>query len=193
MIRICPLWIIDIVGIVGVIYCHFPNNMTLCFRLEFLHDDFLNRYQLDLQIHWNLHIKQKPTNTLTNGIHCVFDEYFLKILQNTLTVIYRLKTRTIVHVNINETFEHYTFKSNLLYSVFLIEVCALFTTNRARHTLNAIGHCIVWFVFDMLISFKLKIQSLSLLWWSCEKFRPLAEAMCHTVWKMIVNLSFRTT
>ena len=37
-----------------------------------------------------------------------------------------------------------------------------------------------------LISLRFKIQSLSLLWSSCENFRPLAEAKCHTVWKMIV-------
>ena len=30
---------------------------------------------------------------------------------------------------------------------------------------------IVWFVFDMIISLRLKIQSLSLLWSLCEKFR----------------------
>ena len=46
---------------------------------------------------------------------------------------------------------------------------------------------LVYFVFDMLISWRLKIQSLSLLWSSCENFRPLAEAKCHTVWKMIVD------
>ena len=33
----------------------------------------------------------------------------------------------------------------------------------ALHTLNVIGHCIVWFLFDMQISLILKIQSLSLL------------------------------
>ena len=35
--------------------------------------------------------------------------------------------------------------------------------NRARHTLNAIGHCIVWFVFDMQISLRLKI------WLYCDR------------------------
>ena len=35
--------------------------------------------------------------------------------------------------------------------------------NRAQHTLNAIGHYIVMFVFDMQISLRLKIISLSLL------------------------------
>ena len=58
--------------------------------------------------------------------------------------------------------------------------------NRALDTLNVIGHCIVWFLFDMHISLRLKIQSLSLLWSSCENFRPLDEAKCHAVWKMIV-------
>ena len=33
----------------------------------------------------------------------------------------------------------------------LIEVCVLFNTNCAQHTLNAIGHCIVWFVFGKLV------------------------------------------
>ena len=50
-----------------------------------------------------------------------------------------------------------------------------------------IGHCIVWFVSDIQISLRVKIQSLSLLLSSCENFRPLAEAKCHVVWKMIVN------
>ena len=72
--------------------------------------------------------------------------------------------------------------SSLLKCVF----CLL--QNCARYTSNAIGHCIVYFVFDMLISLRLKIQSLSLLWSSCENFRSLAEAKCHTVWKMIVYL-----
>ena len=62
--------------------------------------------------------------------------------------------------------------------------------NRARHTLNAIGHCIVWFVFDVQISLRSKIQSLSLLWSLCKNFRPLAEAKCHAVWQMIVPSIF---
>ena len=68
--------------------------------------------------------------------------------------------------------------------------------NGAQHTPNAIGHCIVWFVFDMQISLILKIQSLSLLWSLCENFRPLAEAKCQAVWKMIVitrGFSFNLT
>ena len=36
--------------------------------------------------------------------------------------------------------------------------------NHARHTLNAISHCSVKFVFDMQISLRLKIQSLFLLY-----------------------------
>ena len=68
--------------------------------------------------------------------------------------------------------------------------------NGARHTPNTIGHCTVWFVFDMQISLILKIQSLSLLWSLCENFRPLAEVKCHAVWKIIVitrGFSFNLT
>ena len=68
--------------------------------------------------------------------------------------------------------------------------------NGARHTLNVIGHCIGRFLFDMQISLILKIQSLSLLWSSCENFRPLAEAKFHAVWKIIVitrGFSFNLT
>ena len=42
----------------------------------------------------------------------------------------------------------------------------------------------------MQISLRLKIQSLALLWSSCENFRPLAEAKCQTVWKTIVSFSY---
>ena len=66
------------------------------------------------------------------------------------------KTRAIVNIDMlfymnNDCISHYTFKWNFLCTVFLIEVCILFTLNRARHTPNAIGHCIVYFVFDMVI------------------------------------------
>ena len=48
----------------------------------------------------------------------------------------------------------YTLSSKLK-SVF----CLL--QNRARYTLNVIGRCIVWFVFDMQIELIMIIQSLS--------------------------------
>ena len=47
--------------------------------------------------------------------------------------------------------------SSLLKCVF----CLL--QNRARHTSNVVGHCIVWFLFDMQISLILKIKLLTLL------------------------------
>ena len=45
---------------------------------------------------------------------------------------------------------------------------------------------LVGFLFDIQISLILKIQSLSVWTSSCENFGLLAEAKCHTVWKMIV-------
>ena len=71
------------------IYYHFPNSVTLRFseHAKIFTRQFLNRYRLDLQNQWNLHINRKPTNTLTNRIQRAFDEYFLQILQNTWTVI----------------------------------------------------------------------------------------------------------
>ena len=71
------------------IYYHFPNCVTLRFseHAKIFTRQFLNRYRLDLQNQWNLHINRKPTNTLTNCMQCAFDEYFLQILQNMWTVI----------------------------------------------------------------------------------------------------------
>ena len=96
-----------------------------------------------------------------------------------------MRTCNVTHSN--RTF--YALSSKLKYVFCLL-------LNRARHTLHSIGHCIVLinFVFDML-SFRLKIQSLSLLCSSCENSRPLAEAKCHTVtvWKMIVDECYGLT
>ena len=46
------------------------------------------------------------------------------------------------------------------------------------------------FLFDMQISLILKIQSLYVWKLSCENFSLLAEAKCHTVWKMIVCIQY---
>ena len=70
-------------------YYHFPKRVTLRFseQVKIFTRRFLNRYWLDLQNQWNLHINGKPTKKLTNRNHCAFGGYFLKILQNTWTVI----------------------------------------------------------------------------------------------------------
>ena len=93
---------------------------------------------------------------------------------------------------------HITLSNRIFHALSSLLKCVFcLLQNCARYTSNAIGHCIVYFVFDMLISLRLKIQSLSLLWSPCENFRPLAEAKCHTLWKMIVkptqDLNPRTT
>ena len=49
-----------------------------------------------------------------------------------------------------------------------------------------------WFVIDMQISLRLKIQSLALLWSSCEKFTLLAKLECHAFLKMIVCVPINT-
>ena len=140
----------------------------------------------------NWHIKQKVNQctgqSYTECVRCVFLQDFTKHVDSKIAP----KTRAIVNINMlfymnNDFISHYTFKSNFFMHCLLYwSVYFFLLQNRARHTPNAIGHCIVYIVFDMLISLRLKIQSLSLLWSSCENFRPLAEAKCHTVWKMIV-------
>ena len=61
---------------------------------------------------------------------------------------------------------------------------------RKTHAPNALCvwlvSVLVDFLFDMQLSLILKIQSLSVWKSSCENFSLLAEAKCHTVWKMIV-------
>ena len=101
------------------------------------------------------------------------------------------KTRAIVNIDMlfymnNACMSHCTFQIEFLCTVFFIDVCILFTTKPYSTHTKCDWSLYFWFVFDMVISLRLKIQSLSLLWSSCENFRPLAEAKCHTVWKMIV-------
>ena len=121
------------------------------------------------------------------GVWCVFLQDFTKHVDSKIAP----KTRAIINIDMlfymnNDCISHYAFKS-IFYALSSKLKCVFcLLQNHARHTPNAIGYCIVYFVFDMLISLILKIQSLSLLWSSCENFRPLAEAKCHTVWKMIV-------
>ena len=78
---------------------------------------------------------------------------------------------------------HFTFRSIL----YALSVCVHLLQNRVQHTLNVIGHYIVWFLFDLQISLRLEIHLLSLSWSSCENFRSLAEAECNAVPKMIVQ------
>ena len=75
----------------------------------------------------------------------------------------------------------------LKWSVYFVYYKTVLDTHQMRLVIVLFG----------LISLRFKIQSLSLLWSSCENFRPLAEAKCHTLWKMIVkptqDLNPRTT
>ena len=144
---------------------------------------------MDLQNQWNLHIKQKANQYIDQSysecVWCVFLQDFTKHVDSKIAP----KTRAIVNIDMlfymnNACMSH----SNLIFMHCLLNWSGYFVYYKTvldTH-LNAIGHFIVCFVFDMLISLRLKIQSLSLLWSSCENFRPLAEAKCHTVWKMIV-------
>ena len=156
-------------------------------RLKCLHDDVQTDSDLISKINEIGISNRKPTNTPTNRIQSAFGVYFFKILQNTRTA----ETRAIVNIDMlfymnNACMSLCTFKSNFLCTVFLIEVFILFTTKPCSIHTKCDWSLYIWFVFDTLISLRLKIQSLSLLWSSCENFRLLAEAKCHTVWKMIV-------
>ena len=160
-------------------------------RLNFSHDDFLSDSD------WVFKINELAYQTESQPMHwpivhrvrsvCISSRFYKHVDSKIAP-----KTRAIVNINMlfymnNDFISHYTFKSNFFMHCLLYwSVYFFLLQNRARHTPNAIGHCIVYIVFDMLISLRLKIQSLSLLWSSCENFRPLAEAKCHTVWKMIV-------
>ena len=123
-----------------------------------------------------LHIKQKANHYTDHSYSVSVRWVFLKGLTYPVDSHIAPKTQTIINVDILiktiflKLCLHVTFKSDFLYALFLIEVCVLLTTKPwSTNTLNAIGHCIVWFLFDILISLRLNFQSLSLLWSSCEK------------------------
>ena len=74
------------------------------------------------------------------------------------------------------------FKGNKLLSTCFVKPLEILT----ERTRNTIGQCIGWLLFDMLISFNLKKQSISVKKLTCKNIRLLAEAKCHAVWNMIV-------
>ena len=72
----------------------------------------------------------------------------------------------------------------ILLSTCFVKSCKKYTPN--AHCVRLVS-VLVDFLFDMQISLILKIQSLSVWKLSCENISLLAEAKCHTVWKMIVD------
>ena len=153
-------------------------------RLKFSHDDFQTDSDWIFKINDICISNRKSINTLTNRIQSAFGVFFFKTLQNTCKIA--SKTRAIVNIDMlfymnNDCISHYAFKSNFLCTVFLIEVCIWFTTKPcSTHTkCDWSLYCLfcVWYANfidteDPIVVFIMN-------------FRPLAEAKCHTVWKMI--------
>ena len=103
------------------------------------------------------------------------------------------KTQALVIIDMlfyrnNACMSHWTFKSIFLCTVFLIEVFILFTTKPcSTHTkCDWSLYCLVcvWYANFTEIEDPIVVFIMIVLW----NFRLLAEAKCHTVWKMIVSL-----
>ena len=117
------------------VYYHFPNSVTLRFseQAKIFTRRCPNRKWLDLQNQWNLHIKQKANQYTDQSypecVWCVFLQNFTKHVDSEMAP----KTRAIVNIDVlcyinNACMSQCTFKSNFLCTVFLTEVCILFTT-----------------------------------------------------------------
>ena len=92
------------------------------------------KYRLDLQNQWNLHVKWKanhyPDQSYSVCVRWVFLSDYTKNVDSNIAP----KTRAIINIDMlhvlrlnNDYMLHDSFNSNF-YTVFLIEVCILFTT-----------------------------------------------------------------
>ena len=113
---------------------------------------------------------RKPNNTLTNCIQCVFGEYFLKIYRNSHRSGQSYSAKNTSNDKLWYTvskifYLNYAYICNyaLLNRIFFYTSWCVFCSlqNCAQRTHIECD----WSMYsDMLISFRLKIQSLSVLW-----------------------------
>ena len=111
-------------------YYRFSNSVTLCLieQAKFSHDDFYTNIDWIFKLNEICISNGNSTNTLTNCIQCAFGVYFLKILQNTWTVIECLRhdmlyQKNTIWIMLKCNITH----SNRIVSA-LLEAWVLFTT-----------------------------------------------------------------